>query len=81
MIVGLGRSPGEGNGNALQYSCLGNPVDKGAWQAIIRGITKKFDMTSVQSLGHVRLFATPWIAARQASLSFLKLMSIESVMT
>ena len=32
-IPGLGRSPGEGNGNPLQYTCLENPVDKGAWQA------------------------------------------------
>ena len=32
-IPGLGRSPGEGNGNPLQYSCLGNPMDRGAWQA------------------------------------------------
>ena len=33
-IPGLGRSPGEGNGNPLQYSCLGNSMDRGAWQAI-----------------------------------------------
>ena len=32
-ILELGRSPGEGNGNALQYSCLGKPMDRGAWQA------------------------------------------------
>ena len=31
---GLGRSPGEGNGNSLQYSCLENPMDRGAWQAV-----------------------------------------------
>ena len=34
-ILELGRSPGEGNGNPIQYSCLGNPMDKGAWQAIL----------------------------------------------
>ena len=33
-VPGLGRSPGEGNGNPLQYSCLENPMDRGAWQAI-----------------------------------------------
>ena len=33
LIPGLGRSPGEGNGNTLQYSCLGNPMDREAWQA------------------------------------------------
>ena len=39
-IPGLGRSPGEGNGNPLQYSCLENPVDRGAWQATFHGVTK-----------------------------------------
>ena len=33
-IFGLGRSPGEGNGNPLQYSCLQNPMDRGAWQSV-----------------------------------------------
>ena len=37
-----GRSPGEENGNPLQYSCLGNPVDRGAWQATIHGVTKSW---------------------------------------
>ena len=36
-IVGLGRSPGEGNGNPLQYSCLGNPMERGAWWATVSG--------------------------------------------
>ena len=35
LIPGLGRSPGEGNGNPLQYSCLENPVDRGAWRATV----------------------------------------------
>ena len=39
-IPGLGRSPGEGNGNPLQYSCLENPMDRGAWQAIVHGVTR-----------------------------------------
>ena len=39
-IPGSGRSPGEGNGNALQESCLANPMDRGAWQAIVHGVTK-----------------------------------------
>ena len=39
-IPGLGRSPGEGNGNPLQYSCLENPIDRGAWWATVHGITK-----------------------------------------
>ena len=44
-ISGLGRSPGEGNGNPLQYSCLGNPMDRGAWRAIVHGVKKQLDMT------------------------------------
>ena len=39
-IPGLERSPGEGNGNPLQYSYLENPMDRGAWQATVRGVTK-----------------------------------------
>ena len=39
-ITGLGRSLGKGNGNPLQYSCLENPMDRRAWQAIVYGITK-----------------------------------------
>ena len=44
-IPGWGRSPRERNGNPLQYSCLGNPMDRGAWQAIVHGITKESDTT------------------------------------
>ena len=40
LIPGLGRSPGEGNGNPLQYSCLENPKDRGAWMAIVHRVTK-----------------------------------------
>jgi len=39
-IPGSGRSPGEGNGNPLQYSCLENPMDRGAWQAVGHGVAK-----------------------------------------
>ena len=39
-ITGLGRSPGEGNGYPLQYSCLGNPTDRGAWWATVHGVAK-----------------------------------------
>ena len=39
-IPGLGRSPGRGNGNPLQYSCLKNLMDRGAWQATVLGITE-----------------------------------------
>ena len=40
LIPGLGRSPGEGNGNPLQYSCLENPMDGGAWWATVHGVAK-----------------------------------------
>ena len=38
-VSGWGRSPGEGNVNPLQYSCLGNPMDRGVWQATAHGVT------------------------------------------
>ena len=41
----LGRSPGEGNSNPLQYSCLGNPMDRGAWKVTVHGVAKELDMT------------------------------------
>ena len=44
LIPGWGRSPGEGDGNPLQYSCLGNPVVGGAWQAIVHAVAES-DMT------------------------------------
>ena len=40
LIPGSGRSPGEGNGYPLQYSCLENPMDRGAWQAVVHGVAK-----------------------------------------
>ena len=89
MIPGLRRYPGGGNGNPLQYSCLENRMDRGAWWATVHGVIRvRHDSTnsSVQSPSCVRLFVTPWTAARQASLSFtnfwrlLTLMSIELVM-
>ena len=45
LIPGSGRSPGGGNGNPLQYSCLENPVDRGDWQATVYGVTKESDTT------------------------------------
>ena len=50
-IPGLGRSSGEGNGNPLQHSCLGNPMDRGAWWAIVHGVTKESDTTEQLSGG------------------------------
>ena len=44
-VPGLGRSPGEGNGNSLQYSCLKNPMDRDAWQTTVHGVAKESDTT------------------------------------
>ena len=40
LVPGSGRFPGGGHGNPLQYSCLENPMDRGAWQATVHGVTK-----------------------------------------
>ena len=45
LIPGLGRFPGGGNGNPPQYSCLDNPMDREAWQAIVYGVAKELGMT------------------------------------
>ena len=50
LIPGLGRSPREGIGNPLQYSCLENPMNRGAWQATVHGVAK---------ISPVQIFATP----------------------
>ena len=56
-IPGLGRSTGEGNGNPLQYSCLENPMERGAWQATVHWVTKSqtrlSDFTSMTNLGSI----------------------------
>ena len=45
-IPGSGRSPGEGNGNPLQYSCLENSMDRGSWQATVHGVAKSWTRLS-----------------------------------
>ena len=52
LIPGLGRSPGEGHGNALQYSCLENPMDKGDWQARVQRIAKSWTRLSDHARTH-----------------------------
>ena len=49
-IPGLGRVPGEGNGSPLQYSCLGNPMDRGAWQVTVHGVPKNRTPLSMHTL-------------------------------
>ena len=53
-IPGSGRSPGEGNGNPLQYSCLGSPMDIGAWQATGHGVTESQTQLSDYAYTHAK---------------------------
>ena len=50
LIPGSEKPPGGGNGNILQYSCLGNPMDRGAWQVAVHGVNKELDSTEHCSL-------------------------------
>ena len=75
-VSGLGRAPGEGNGNPLQYSCLENPRDRGTWWATVHGVAKSRTRLSDLTLNFSAclfswfwLFTTPWTTARQAPLS------------
>ena len=65
-IPGLGRSPGEGNGNPLQYSCLENPMGRGAWWATVHGLTRVGHDLATKGLMHVgfglTLFLTNYTA-------------------
>ena len=47
--LGWEDSPGEGNGNPLQYSCLENPMDRGTWQATVHGVTKSWTQLSINN--------------------------------
>ena len=49
LTPGSGRSPGGGIGNPLQHSCLGNPMDRGAWRSTFHGVTKELDTTECLS--------------------------------
>ena len=46
LIPGSGRSPGEGNGNPLQYSCLEKPMDRGTWRTTVHGVTRSWTQLS-----------------------------------
>ena len=58
-IPGSGRSPGEGNGNPLQYSCLGNSMDREAWRATVHRVTKSWIRLSDQKTTKNRLLSIP----------------------
>ena len=53
FIPELGRSPGGGNGNPLHYSCLGNPMDRGAWWATIHGVTRSQTRLNTHACTHL----------------------------
>ena len=53
LIPGLGGSPGKGNGNPLQYPCLENPMDRGAWQAIDHGVARAGYHLAIKQPDHV----------------------------
>ena len=55
---GLGRSPGGGNGNSLQYSCLESPMDRGAWQATVHGVAKSQAYLSHQAQNEAHVSKT-----------------------
>ena len=56
LIPGLGRYPGEGNGKPLKYSCLENPMDRGAWRAIVHNVTKSWTCLKRLSTQHSSIF-------------------------
>ena len=68
-IPGSGRSPGEGNGNPLQYSCLENPMDGGAWSASVHGVTKSQTRLSDFTSLSLPLELTGWISLYSKGLS------------
>ena len=56
LIHESGRSPGGGNDNPLQYSCLGNPMDRGAWQATVQRVTKNWTRLSIYTHTHTHIY-------------------------
>ena len=64
-VPGLGRSRGEVNGNPLQYSCLGNPMDRGDWQAGVHGAMKQWDTTLIKQQKQQHLFRPCHINTKQ----------------
>ena len=55
LTPGLGRSPGEGNGNPVQYSCLRNPMDRGTWQATVLGVAKSQTRLNTHTHTHTQI--------------------------
>ena len=78
-IPGSGRSPGEGNGNSLQYSCLENSLDRGAWRATVHGVAKSQTLWALmQSVAHTvwsYYMSSAWLPS---SLQAVRLLTLES---
>ena len=71
MIPGLGGSSGGGNGNPLQYSCLGNPMDRGAWGATVHGVAKELDtVKQLNSNNNNTLLLVNHLEGKEMSVSF-----------
>ena len=66
LIPGKGRSPGECNGNPLQYSCLENPMDGGVWWSTVHGVAKETDTTERLHF-HIHTLGLPWWLSGQES--------------
>ena len=64
LIPESGRSPGKGNGSPLQYSCLGNPMDRKAWRAIVHGVTKESNTTWQLNNSHNACQANPRVTVK-----------------
>ena len=65
LIPGSGRFPGEGNGNPLQYSCLENSMDGGAWQATVHGATESDTTEQLHFLSFIPTEQKSWVMAKQ----------------
>ena len=76
-IPGLGRSPGKGNDNPLQYSCLGNPMDRGAWRDTVHGVAESHGVAR-QSLNYQQMFSSPHLVSAPTPHSLLLLLHTSS---
>ena len=87
LIPGSGRSPGEGNGNPLQYSCLENPMDRGAWQATVHGVSRvghnwvtELNWSMIRTLGWLYVAAKSSSTITENQQKALKLKNKETVL-
>ena len=71
-IPGLGRSPGGGHSNLLQYSCLENPMDRGAWGATVHRVAQSWTrlkrLSRQMHLGHVDMWPWAWVSVERPRL-------------